>query len=71
VHGSLGMSDDTPLAGMWRFMRMLRVADGPDEVHKMVIARRELNRTAKRAEAASGEGSTDGAGQAEPAKATT
>ena len=51
VHGSLGMSDDTPLAGMWRFMRMLRVADGPDEVHKMVIARRELNRAAKRVEA--------------------
>ena len=44
VHGSLGMSDDTPLAGMWRFSRMLKVADGPDEVHKMVIARRELNR---------------------------
>jgi acyl-CoA dehydrogenase len=56
VHGSLGMSDDTPLAGMWRFMRMLRVADGPDEVHKMVIARRELNRAAKRAGAAGGEG---------------
>ena len=50
VHGSLGMSDDTPLAGMWRFSRMLKVADGPDEVHKMVIARRELNRAAKRAE---------------------
>ena len=50
VHGALGMSDDTPLAGMWRFLRMLRVADGPDEVHKMVIARRELNRAAKRAE---------------------
>src|SRR5918996_1524504 len=44
VHGSLGMSDDTPLAGMWRFSRMLKVADGPDEVHKMVIALRELNR---------------------------
>ena len=42
VHGALGMSDDTPLAWMWRFSRMLRVADGPDEVHKMVIARREL-----------------------------
>ena len=48
VHGSLGMSDDTPLAGMWRFRRMLKVADGPDEVHKMVIARRELNQAAKR-----------------------
>jgi acyl-CoA dehydrogenase len=44
VHGSLGMSDDTPLAAMWRYSRMLKVADGPDEVHKMVIARRELNR---------------------------
>jgi len=51
VHGALGMSDDTPLAGMWRFSRMLKVADGPDEVHKMVIARRELNRSAKRTEA--------------------
>ena len=48
VHGSLGMSDDTPLAGMWRFSRMLKVADGPDEVHKMVVARRELNRWAPR-----------------------
>jgi acyl-CoA dehydrogenase len=67
VHGALGMSDDTPLAGMWRFMRMLRVADGPDEVHKMVIARRELNRVAKRAE---GELGADGAKPpAEPAKA--
>jgi hypothetical protein len=36
---------------MWRFSRMLKVADGPDEVHKMVIARRELNRWAKEAEA--------------------
>jgi acyl-CoA dehydrogenase len=51
VHGSLGMTDDTPLAVMWRFSRMLRLADGPDEVHKMVLARRELNRWAKRAEA--------------------
>src|SRR5918994_788827 len=50
VHGALGMSDDTPLAGMWRFSRMLKVADGPDEVHKMVIARRELNRWNKEAE---------------------
>jgi acyl-CoA dehydrogenase len=51
VHGSLGMSDDLPLAGMWRFSRMLKVADGPDEVHKMVIARRELNHWAKQDEA--------------------
>jgi acyl-CoA dehydrogenase len=52
VHGALGLSDDTPLAGMWRFSRMLKVADGPDEVHKMVIARRELNRWAREAEPA-------------------
>ena len=44
VHGALGVSDDTPLAVMWRQLRMLRLADGPDEVHKMVIALRELNR---------------------------
>jgi acyl-CoA dehydrogenase len=56
VHGSLGMSDDTPLAGMWRFSRMLKVADGPDEVHKMVIARRELNHWAKQVEGANGSG---------------
>ena len=44
--GSLGVSDDTPVAGMWRHGRALRIADGPDEVHKRVIARRELKRFA-------------------------
>jgi acyl-CoA dehydrogenase len=44
VLGALGVSDDTPVASMWRQGRMLRIADGPDEVHKMVIALRELNR---------------------------
>src|SRR3954447_20536957 len=43
VLGALGVSDDTPVALMWRQGRMLRIADGPDEVHKMVIAHRELN----------------------------
>src|SRR5919109_402082 len=43
VLGALGVSDDTPIAAMWRHGRMLRIADGPDEVHKMVIAMRELN----------------------------
>ena len=42
--GSLGMSDDTPIAAAWRHGRAMRIADGPDEVHKMVIARRELKR---------------------------
>ncbi|HVQ58036.1 MAG TPA: acyl-CoA dehydrogenase family protein [Solirubrobacterales bacterium] len=59
IHGALGMTDDTPLAAMWRFSRMLRLADGPDEVHKMVLARRELNRWSKRAEA-------EAAGELEP-----
>jgi acyl-CoA dehydrogenase len=44
--GSLGVSDDTPVAAFWRNGRALRIADGPDEVHKMVIARRELRRFA-------------------------
>jgi acyl-CoA dehydrogenase len=44
--GSLGVSDDTPVASMWRHGRAMRIADGPDEVHKMVIARRELKRWA-------------------------
>jgi acyl-CoA dehydrogenase len=44
VHGALGVSDDTPLARMWREGRALRLGDGPDEVHKMTIARRELAR---------------------------
>ncbi len=62
VHGALGMSDDTPLSLMWRQGRWLRIADGPDEVHKMVIALREL----KRASAA--EQASEGA--REPARAT-
>jgi acyl-CoA dehydrogenase len=70
VHGALGMSDDTPLAWMWRFSRMLRVADGPDEVHKVVIARRELHRWAKEAEgAADGSDGTRATTPPAPAKA--
>ena len=44
--GAHGMSDDYPIARMWREGRSLRIADGPDEVHKMVVARRELKRFA-------------------------
>ncbi len=44
VHGGAGVSDDTPLATMWAHARTLRIADGPDEVHEMVLARRELAR---------------------------
>ena len=44
IHGGAGVSDDFPLAAMYAGARTLRIADGPDEVHKMVIARRELSR---------------------------
>jgi acyl-CoA dehydrogenase len=44
VHGAAGVSDDTPLARMWAQLRTLRIADGPDEVHAMVVARREIGR---------------------------
>jgi alkylation response protein AidB-like acyl-CoA dehydrogenase len=42
VHGGLGLTDDTPLALMWRMARGARIYDGPDEVHKAVVARRIL-----------------------------
>jgi acyl-CoA dehydrogenase len=44
VHGGGGVSDDFPLASMWAHLRTLRLADGPDEVHKRTIAQRELRR---------------------------
>jgi acyl-CoA dehydrogenase len=44
VHGGGGVSDDFPLAWMYAHLRTLRLADGPDEVHKLTIARRELRR---------------------------
>jgi alkylation response protein AidB-like acyl-CoA dehydrogenase len=42
VHGALGMTDDTPLAFWYRHERAARIYDGPDEVHKLVVARRVL-----------------------------
>lgn len=44
VHGAAGVTQFFPLAHMWAHMRTLRIADGPDEVHKMTIARREIMR---------------------------
>src|SRR4029077_6139201 len=41
-HGGLRLTDDTPLSAMWRMARGGRVYDGPDEVHKAVVARRIL-----------------------------
>jgi acyl-CoA dehydrogenase len=44
VYGAAGVSDDFPIARAWRDGRTMRLADGPDEVHKMTIARRELKK---------------------------
>jgi acyl-CoA dehydrogenase len=44
AHGAGGVSQDFPLAQLWAGARTLRFADGPDEVHKRSLARRELRR---------------------------
>jgi acyl-CoA dehydrogenase len=44
VHGGAGVSADFPLAEFYAAARTLRIVDGPDEVHEMVMARRELKR---------------------------
>ena len=44
MHGGAGVSQDTPLANMWVHVRTLRLADGPDAVHRRVIAKSELKR---------------------------
>ena len=42
VHGSLGYSKDTPLEAFYREARAAHIYDGPDEVHRMVVAKRYL-----------------------------
>jgi acyl-CoA dehydrogenase len=44
VFGSMGLTNDTPLAGLWSWGRALRFIDGPDEVHLGVVAKAELAR---------------------------
>ena len=44
VHGGLGLTDDVPLAAMYRYARILRLGDGADEVHKAKIAEHETRR---------------------------
>ncbi len=44
VFGAMGLTDDTPLGGLWSWGRALRFVDGPDEVHLGVVAKAELAR---------------------------
>ncbi len=44
VHGGLGVSSETPLEGMYKGARTLRLADGPDEVHRILIAKNVLKK---------------------------
>ena len=47
AHGGAGVSDDFPLAWHWANARTLRLADGPDGVHREVVARLELGKSAR------------------------
>ena len=44
MHGGIGISQDFPLAAIWSGQRTLRLADGPDAVHRMVVGRHELKK---------------------------
>lgn len=44
MHGAAGISQDTPLARQWAHLRTLRLADGPDAVHRRQVARAELRK---------------------------
>jgi acyl-CoA dehydrogenase len=48
MHGAAGISQDFPLSGMWTHVRTLRLADGPDAVHRRQVARAELKRYVNR-----------------------
>ncbi|HEY5877491.1 MAG TPA: acyl-CoA dehydrogenase family protein, partial [Nakamurella sp.] len=48
VWGAAGVTDDVPLAMFWTHLRALRIADGPDEVHRRTIARQELRKYSER-----------------------
>ena len=44
LHGAAGVSQDFPLAEMWTSQRTIRIVDGPDAVHRRVVARKELEK---------------------------
>ncbi|BDU06508.1 hypothetical protein FMUBM48_27710 [Nocardia cyriacigeorgica] len=51
LHGGAAMSEDLPLAAAWVQARAIRFADGPDEVHRGVVARLELGKYQRKADA--------------------
>jgi hypothetical protein len=44
IHGGVGVSDDVPLTALYAYARVLRIADGPDEVHRALVGKLELRR---------------------------
>lgn len=46
--GAMGLSPDTPLADFWTLGRVLRIADGPDEVHLRTVARQDIRAARER-----------------------
>jgi alkylation response protein AidB-like acyl-CoA dehydrogenase len=44
MHGGVGVSDDVPLTALYAYARVLRIADGPDEVHRALVGKLELRR---------------------------
>jgi hypothetical protein len=46
MHGGAGLSEDFPLTALYAYARVLRIADGPDEVHRGLIAKLELKKYA-------------------------
>lgn len=51
LHGGAGLSNDMPLAALYAYARVLRIADGPDEVHRGVVAKIELKKYLNKKEA--------------------
>jgi acyl-CoA dehydrogenase len=51
AHGGAGVSQDFPLAELYAVARVLHLVDGPDEVHRMAIARREARAVSEPREA--------------------
>ena len=49
IHGGAGVSEDLPLTALYAYARVMRIADGPDEVHRALIAKLELKAQAKKA----------------------